>query len=65
VESSLLSVYAVDPLADELIARIRGSASIRLGRDAPLQEGDYLVVMMVKDGLEMLDRQLEPTSELH
>ena len=35
VESSLLSVYAVDPLADELIARIRGSASIRRGRDGP------------------------------
>jgi hypothetical protein len=35
VESSLLSVYAVDPLADELIARITGSASIRRGRDAP------------------------------
>jgi hypothetical protein len=36
VESSLLSVYAVDPLADELIARIRGSASMHRGRDAPL-----------------------------
>jgi hypothetical protein len=35
VESSLLSVYAVDPLADELIARIRGSASMRPGPDAP------------------------------
>jgi hypothetical protein len=35
VESSLLSVYAVDPLADELIARITGSASIRRGRDSP------------------------------
>jgi hypothetical protein len=30
-----------------------------------LQAGDYLVVMMVKDGLEMLDQQLEPTSEHH
>jgi hypothetical protein len=29
VESSLLSVYAVDPVADELIARIRGRASRR------------------------------------
>jgi hypothetical protein len=35
VESSLLSVYAVDPLADELIARIEGSGSMRRGRDAP------------------------------
>jgi hypothetical protein len=33
VESSLLSVYAVDPLADELIARIKGSASMRRGGD--------------------------------
>ena len=35
VESSLLSVYAVDPVADELIARIRGPASVGSGRDAP------------------------------
>ncbi|MDP9299354.1 MAG: hypothetical protein M3P43_00415, partial [Actinomycetota bacterium] len=35
VESSLLSVYAVDPLADELIERIKGSTSMRRGRDAP------------------------------
>jgi hypothetical protein len=30
-----------------------------------LQEGDYLIVMMVKDGLEMLDQQLEVPSEHH
>ena len=35
VESSLLSVYAVDPVADELIARIKGPASVDRFRDAP------------------------------
>ena len=35
VESSLLSAYAVDPLADELIARIKGSASMHRAGDAP------------------------------
>ena len=35
VESSLLSVYAVDPIADELIARIRGSVAMHRGGDAP------------------------------
>ena len=33
--------------------------------DAHRLYGDYLVVMMVKDGLEMLDQQLEPASEHH
>jgi hypothetical protein len=35
VESSLLSVYAVDPIADELIARIKRPASVDRSRDAP------------------------------
>src|SRR5207249_11792115 len=35
VESSLLSTYAVDPVADELIARIEGPASVGRSRDAP------------------------------
>jgi trk system potassium uptake protein len=43
----------------------RGGTGFLPTPDSTLQEGDYLVVMMVKDGLEMLDQQLEPTSELH
>ena len=47
----------------------RGSRAAGPGASRPptatLQAGDYLVVMMVKDGLEMLDQQLEPTSEHH
>ena len=35
VQSSLLSVYAVDPVSDELIARIRGPVSDGRDRDAP------------------------------
>lgn len=44
VESSLLSVYAVDPLADELIARIKGPASLRRVREAsPPRRGSVAV----------------------
>jgi len=43
----------------------RGGTGFLPTPDSTLQEGDYLVVMMVKDGLEMLDQQLEPTSEHH
>src|SRR5437899_1293881 len=57
VESSLLSVYAVDPVADELIARIRGPASLGRDRDAPpARRGTGLraaivVVLLVLAGL--------------
>ena len=53
VESSLLSVYAVDPVADELIARIRGSASSRRRDEAtPARRGTValraaIVLMLV------------------
>jgi trk system potassium uptake protein TrkA len=43
----------------------RGGTGFLPTPDSTLQAGDYLVVMMVKDGLEMLDQQLEPTSEHH
>ncbi|HYX12639.1 MAG TPA: hypothetical protein VE817_11660 [Candidatus Acidoferrum sp.] len=57
VESSLLSVYAVDPVADELIARLRGPASVGRDRDAPpARRGSGLraavvVVLLVLAGL--------------
>ena len=41
----------------------RGGTGFLPTPDSTLQAGDYLVVMMVKDGLEMLDQQLEPASE--
>jgi hypothetical protein len=55
VESSLLSVYAVDPVADELIARIKGPAS-RRGLDLPARRGTRLraavvLVLLVLAGL--------------
>jgi trk system potassium uptake protein TrkA len=43
----------------------RGGTGFLPTPDSTLQAGDYLVVMMVKDGLERLDQQLEPTSEHH
>jgi len=43
----------------------RGGTGFLPTPDSTLQAGDYLVVMMVKDGLEMLDQQLEPASEHH
>jgi trk system potassium uptake protein TrkA len=43
----------------------RGGTGFLPTPDSTLQAGDNLVVMMVKDGLEMLDQQLEPTSEHH
>jgi len=58
VESSLLSVYAVDPVADELIARIRGPASVGRVRDAPparrgrvVLRAAIVVVLLVLAGL--------------
>ena len=43
----------------------RGGTGFLPTPDSTLQAGDYLVVMMVKDGLELLDQQLEPASEHH
>jgi trk system potassium uptake protein TrkA len=43
----------------------RGGTGFLPTPDSTLPAGDYLVVMMVMDGLEMLDQQLEPTSEHH
>ena len=33
--------------------------------DSTLQEGDYLIVIMAKDGMELLDAQLEDPGEAH
>jgi trk system potassium uptake protein len=43
----------------------RGGSGFLPTSDSTLQAGDYLIVMMVKDGLEMLDQQLESPSEHH
>jgi trk system potassium uptake protein TrkA len=43
----------------------RGGTGFLPTPDSTLQEGDYLVVMMVKDGLEMLDQQLDDPAEHH
>jgi trk system potassium uptake protein TrkA len=43
----------------------RGGTGFLPTPDSTLQQGDYLIVMMVKDGLELLDQQLEPPSEHH
>ena len=43
----------------------RGGTGCLPTPESTLQAGDYLVVMMVKDGLELLDQQLEPASEHH
>jgi Trk K+ transport system NAD-binding subunit len=42
----------------------RGGTGFLPTPDSTLQEGDYLIVMMSKDGLERLDQQLE-TPEHH
>jgi hypothetical protein len=65
VESSLLSVYAVDPVADELIARIKGPASGGRSRDAPparrgtgLRAAVVLVLLVLAGlGLERIETQ--------
>ena len=43
----------------------RGGTGFLPTADSTLQAGDYLIVMMVKDGLDMLDQQLEVPSEHH
>src|SRR5262245_23509815 len=43
----------------------RGGTGFLPTPDSTLQQGDFLIVMMVKDGLELLDEQLEAPSEHH
>src|SRR5438093_12257353 len=43
----------------------RGGTGFLPTPDSTLQEGDYLIVMMVKDGLDALDQQLEQPGEHH
>jgi trk system potassium uptake protein TrkA len=43
----------------------RGGSGFIPTAESTLQEGDYLVVMLSKDGMELLDAQLEPPSEHH
>ena len=43
----------------------RGGTGFIPTEDSRLQEGDYLIVMMAKDGMEMLDAALAAPSEHH
>jgi trk system potassium uptake protein len=43
----------------------RGGSGFLPTPDSTLQQGDYLIVMMVKDGLDALDQQLEEPGEHH
>jgi trk system potassium uptake protein len=43
----------------------RGGSGFLPTPDNTLQDGDYLIVMMVKDGLDELDRQLEEPGDPH
>jgi trk system potassium uptake protein TrkA len=43
----------------------RGGGGFLPGEDSVLQEGDYLAVMMAKDGLDTLDAQLAPPGDHH
>jgi len=43
----------------------RGGAGFIPSADSTMQEGDYLIVIMAKDGSDLLDAQLEPTGEHH
>ena len=69
VESSLLSVYAVDPIAEELIARIKGSASMRRSGDAPPARGGTVglrwaiaLVLVVLAGLGLARMDAAPSA---
>ena len=49
-----------------LIAGVsRGGSGFIPTSDSTLQEGDYLVVMLAKDGMDVLDAQLAPPGERH
>jgi trk system potassium uptake protein TrkA len=43
----------------------RGGTGFIPTADSTLQEGDFLIVIMAKDGMELLDAQLEPPAEHH
>lgn len=43
----------------------RGGTGFIPTHDSTLQQGDYLIVMMSKDGMDLLDAQLAPPSEHH
>jgi len=43
----------------------RGGTGFIPNAESTLQKGDYLIVMMAKDGDELLDAQLEPPGEYH
>jgi trk system potassium uptake protein TrkA len=43
----------------------RGGSGFLPTPDSTLQEGDYLIVMMVKDGLDALDQKLDEPGERH
>jgi trk system potassium uptake protein TrkA len=43
----------------------RGGSGFLPTPDSTLQQGDYLIVMMVKDGLDALDQQLDEPGERH
>jgi Trk K+ transport system NAD-binding subunit len=41
----------------------RGGGGLIPTNDSTLQEGDYLAVIMAKDGMEILDEVLAPAGE--
>ncbi len=60
------SVNAIDVPGKILTAGVsRGGGGFIPTSDSTLQEGDYLVVMMAKDGMELLDQQLAAPGEHH
>ena len=68
VTGHLVGMAAVDLNIDGkvLVAGVsRGGTGFIPTADSTLQEGDYLVVMLSKDGMELLDAALEPPSEHH
>jgi trk system potassium uptake protein len=57
---------SIDVPAKILVAGVsRGGSGFLPTPDSRLQDGDYLIVMLVKDGLEDLDRLLEEPGEGH
>ena len=43
----------------------RGGGGFLPSADSMMQNGDYLGVVLVKDGMDLLDQQLAPLSEHH
>lgn len=68
VTGHLVGMSAVDLNVDGkvLVAGVsRGGTGFIPTANSTLQDGDYLVVMLSKDGMELLDAALEPPSEQH